>query len=141
MRWMILLSAALLLTAESSRAEERFSLRPAPSSTPYYGPYSVYGPGLTYRQPSFYYGPLRLSSFAVQTSVSVPDGGSALVGGYSSFREGRNEFGSPVLGKTPIGSRLGGNRGYGRTVTSQRISVGVRIISLAEEEARQTGVK
>jgi Bacterial type II and III secretion system protein len=103
------------------------------------GPYSVYGPGLTYRQPDFYVGPLT-TSFRVRTSVSVPDRGTALVAGYSSAQEGRSEFGTPVLGKVPLTDRAFRNVGYGRSVSRQTISAGVRIIDLREEELRQTGV-
>ena len=118
-----------------------FDLRPAPSRTPYLGPYSVYGPGLSYRQPTFYYGPLRTTTIGVQTSVSVPDRGTALVGGYTSARQGRAELGSPIAGKLPYAGRLGSNRAFGRALSSTRITAGVRIISLEEEEYRQTGVR
>jgi len=108
--------------------------------TSYYGPYSVYGPGLTYRQPYAASRPAA-TSLSVQTSVSVPDGGEALVGGYSSASEGRNEFGAPGLGKTPYLGRGFRNVGSGRSVGRTTASVRVRIINLAEEEERQTGVK
>lgn len=39
------------------------------------------------------------SFFSTSTTVSVPDGGSALMGGMSRSSEGRNEFGVPGLGK------------------------------------------
>jgi hypothetical protein len=106
----------------------------------YYGPYSVYGPGLTYRQASYYAGPLA-TSVRVNTSVVVPDGGEALLGGYSSLSEGRNEFGVPVLGKTPYLNRGFDNVGAGRSIRRSTVSVRVRVISLAEEEERQTGVR
>ena len=80
-------------------------------------------------------------SIAVGTTVNVPDGGSVLVGGDSSSAEGRNEFGAPVLGKVPYAGRAFRNVGYGRTVRSRSVTVGVRVIDLAEEEERQTGVR
>jgi hypothetical protein len=131
---------------------------PSRGSSGYYGPYSVYGPGLTYKQPSGYYGPyatrgpgltVRQSAVSVPTfttlsattSVVVPDGGEALVAGYSSVREGRNEFGVPVLGKVPYLDRGYRNVGAGHDVRRTTLSVRVRIINLAEEEERQTGVR
>ena len=94
--------AVILGLPPASQAAPPFALRPASSTTPYYGPYSVYGPGLSYRQPSFYYGPLRVTTVGVQTSVSVPDRGSALVGGYSTLREGRSEFGTIRYRRQPL---------------------------------------
>lgn len=61
-----LLTAAVLSGAAHAQAPDR----------PYYGPYSVYGPGLTYRQPDFYYGPLGTTFLRAQTTVTVPDGGA-----------------------------------------------------------------
>jgi hypothetical protein len=108
--------------------------------TYYTGPYSVYGPGLTYRQPSYSAGPLT-TSVRASTTVLVPDGGEALVAGYSTLREGRNEFGVPVLGKMPYVNRGVNNVGAGRSIGRTTVSVRVRVINLAEEEERQTGVR
>ena len=47
---------------------------------------------------------VQLPQFAfttVSTTVSVPDGGTILLGGIKRLREGRNERGIPVLGKIP----------------------------------------
>jgi len=82
-----------------------------------------------------------LSTIQVQTSVSVPDGGSVTVGGYSSLSEGRSEFGVPGLGKIPYLGRGFRNVGSGRTAVYRRVSVSVRVIDLREEEYRQTGVR
>jgi hypothetical protein len=109
-------------------------------SADYTGPYSVYGPGLTYRQPFFGSRP-TFTSIAASTSVTVPDGGEALVAGCSTMSEGRNEFGTPGLGKTPYLDRGFRNVGSGRSVSRTTLSVKVRIINLAEEEERQTGVR
>jgi hypothetical protein len=108
---------------------------------PYYGPYSVYGPGLSYTQRPGYTGPLASRPFAtttlgIQTSVSVPDGGTALLGGFRSFREGRNEFGTPVLGKVPyLGPPFRGT-GYGYAIQSSTATIRARVIDLAEMDAR-----
>jgi hypothetical protein len=75
-------------------------------------------------------------SSAVTSAVVVPDRGTAVVGGYSSLVEGRNEFGPPGLSQTPYLSRLFRNVGYGRQPRYVRLLVGVRIISMQEEEER-----
>jgi hypothetical protein len=71
--------------------------------------------------------------------VTIPDGGTATLGGYSQLAESRTEFGVPILDKTPIVSRGFRNVGYGRTVVSRRVVASVRIIDLRDEEYRQTG--
>jgi type II secretory pathway component GspD/PulD (secretin) len=78
---------------------------------------------------------------AVQTTVSVPDGGTAYLGGYSRYSESRTEYGTPVLGKIPYVGRGFRNVGYGRSVSSVSVTASVRIIDLADEEYRQTGVR
>src|ERR1700682_1514939 len=42
-----------------------------------------------------------VTTIRVGTTVTVPDGGTALVGGYSRLSEGRTEYGVPVVGKVP----------------------------------------
>jgi len=76
----------------------------------------------------------------VQTTVSVPDGGTALLGGISRFSEGSTSRGVPILNKVPGVSRLFGNRGIGRDVGLSQMTVTPRIIIQEEEELRQTGV-
>ncbi len=75
----------------------------------------------------------------VQTTVSVPDGGTALLGGISRASEGSVTRGVPMLGKVPGASRLFKNRGIGRDVGLSQMTVTPRIIILEEEELRQTG--
>jgi hypothetical protein len=77
----------------------------------------------------------------VQTAVTVPDGGTVTVGGYSRVGESRTEAGVPVLGRVPYASRGFRNVGYGRSVMSRRVTASVRIIDLREEEYRQTGFR
>jgi hypothetical protein len=157
MRPTVLLLAALLWAgAAAAPARAQSSDR---GSSGYYGPYSVYGPGLTYKGPSDYTGPYSVygpgltykaptfysrptyTSLGVRTSVTVPDGGEALVAGYGRLSEGRNEFGAPGAGKVPYAGRGFNNVGSGRSVSRATVSVRVRVISLAEEEERQTGVR
>jgi hypothetical protein len=75
-----------------------------------------------------------LRSAFVNTTVSVPDGGTVVVGGLGTVSEGRSEFGPPGLSNVPYVSRLFKNVGYSRRVSRTSISASVRIIDLHEEE-------
>jgi general secretion pathway protein D len=80
------------------------------------------------------------NTLSITTTVTIPDGGTVVLGGLKRMSEGRNEFGSPVLSKIPPINRLSKNVGYGREVESILIMVTPRIIINEEEEVRQTGV-
>jgi general secretion pathway protein D len=85
---------------------------------------------------------LQLPEFlftTVTTTVSVPDGGTVLLGGVKRLREGRNEFGVPILSKVPYVNRLFKNVGLGRTTDSLMLMVTPRIIIQEEEEERLLG--
>lgn len=85
---------------------------------------------------------LQLPTFnftTVSTSVSVPDGGRALLGGIARASEGSTTRGLPMLSKIPGVNRAFRNQGIGRDVGLMNMSVEARIIDLAEEELRQTG--
>jgi len=73
---------------------------------------------------------------SVATTVSVPDGGTVLLGGIKRLREGRNEFGVPLLGKVPYIDRLFRNVGIGRETDSLMMMVTPHIIIQEEEEER-----
>jgi general secretion pathway protein D len=85
--------------------------------------------GVTVQLPSF-------SFVSVVTTVSVPDGGTVLLGGIKRLSEGRNEFGVPLLSKIPYIDRLFRNIGIGRTTESLMMMVTPRIIIQEEEEER-----
>jgi type II secretory pathway component GspD/PulD (secretin) len=85
------------------------------------------------QQPTF-------TQVSVNTTVNVPDGGTVVLGGLKTLREGRNEFGPPILSKLPYINRLFKNVGYGREAESLLIMVTPRIIINEEEETRATGV-
>ena len=70
----------------------------------------------------------------VQTTVSVPDGGTVLLGGIKRLRESRNMSGVPILNKLPYISRLFKNTGVGRETESLMLMVTPRIIIQEEEE-------
>src|SRR4029079_18114531 len=80
---------------------------------------------------------VQLPTFAfttVTTTVSVPDGGTVLLGGIKRLREGRTERGVPILSKVPWISRLFKNVGIGREAQSLMMMVTPRIIIQEEEE-------
>ena len=82
---------------------------------------------------------VQLPTFAfttVTTTVSVPDGGTVLLGGIKRLREGRGERGVPLLSKMPYVSRLFKNVGIGRDAQSLMMMVTPRIIIQEEEEAK-----
>ena len=88
--------------------------------------------GTTIQQPEFII-------TTVTTTVSVPDGGTVLLGGIKRQREGRNEFGVPILSKIPYINRLFRNVGLGRTTDSLMLMVTPRIIIQEEEEEKLLG--
>jgi general secretion pathway protein D len=85
--------------------------------------------GVTVQLPAFQF-------VSVVTTVSVPDGGTVLLGGIKRLSEGRNEFGVPLLSKVPYVNRLFRNIGIGRDTDSLMMMVTPRIIIQEEEEER-----
>lgn len=85
--------------------------------------------GVTVQLPAFQF-------IAVVTTVSVPDGGTVLLGGIKRLNEGRNEFGVPLLSKVPYVNRLFRNVGIGRETDTLMMMVTPRIIIQEEEEER-----
>ena len=85
--------------------------------------------GTTVQLPTF-------SFTTVSTTVSVPDGGTVLLGGIKRLREGRNESGVPMLSKVPYVNRLFKNVGIGRETQSLMLMVTPRIIIQEEEESK-----
>ncbi|MDR0336533.1 MAG: hypothetical protein LBI18_05525 [Planctomycetaceae bacterium] len=80
-----------------------------------------------------------LAMFSVQTTVSVPDGGTILLGGMKRLSEGRAEAGTPILNKIPYIQRLFMNTAIGRSTQSIMMMVTPRIIIQEEEEEYLTG--
>ena len=74
---------------------------------------------------------------SVSTTVSVPDGGTVLLGGIKRLNEGRNEAGVPLLSKVPYIDRLFRNVGIGRETDSLMMMVTPHIIIQEEEEERR----
>jgi general secretion pathway protein D len=81
---------------------------------------------------------VQLPEFAfttVTTTVSVPDGGTVLLGGIKRLSEERNENGVPILSKLPYINRLFDNIATARATSSLMMMVTPRIIIQEEEEA------
>lgn len=85
--------------------------------------------GTTVQLPTF-------NVISVSTTVSVPDGGTVLLGGIKRLNEGRTEFGVPLLSKVPYVDRLFRNVGIGRETDSLMMMVTPHIIIQEEEEER-----
>ena len=68
--------------------------------------------------------------------MSVPDGGTVLLGGIKRLKESRSEFGVPLLSKVPYIDRLFRNVGIGRETDSLMMMVTPHIIIQEEEEER-----
>jgi general secretion pathway protein D len=85
--------------------------------------------GTTVQLPTF-------SFVTVTTTVSVPDGGTVLLGGIKRLSEDREEYGVPILNKIPYLNRLFNNVGVGRSTSSLMMMVTPRIIIQEEEEER-----
>jgi hypothetical protein len=113
--------------ATAARAQSPAGTSPFPASV-------YYGRPVIASTPTF-------TSIRLQTSVTVPDGGTATLGGYNRLSEGRTQSGAPVGGRLPYAGRGLGNVGYGRSAARGRVNVSARIIILREEEFRQTGYR
>jgi general secretion pathway protein D len=87
--------------------------------------------GTTVQQPT-------LGNTSVNTTVSVPDGGTILLGGIKRLREARTERGTPILSKIPYLNRLFKNNAIGRETNTLMMTVTPRII-IPEEEEEQLG--
>jgi general secretion pathway protein D len=89
--------------------------------------------GTTVQLPTF-------SFVTVTTTVSVPDGGTVLLGGIKRLNEERREYGTPILDKIPYLNRLFKNVGIGRDTSSLMMMVTPRII-IQEEEEEKLGIQ
>jgi general secretion pathway protein D len=89
--------------------------------------------GTTVQLPTF-------SFVTVTTTVSVPDGGTVLLGGIKRLSEDRKENGVPLLNKLPYVNRLFKNVGIGRQTQSLMMMVTPRII-IQEEEEEKIGIQ
>ncbi len=81
-----------------------------------------------------------LAFTSVNTVVSVPDGGTVLMGGVKRMREGRTEQGVPFLSNVPYVNRLFKNVGIGHETSNLMMMVTPRIIIQKEIEEDQVGL-
>ncbi len=109
-------------TSSNSAAESETSVEESESA-------EAVHTGVTVQLPSF-------QQVSVITTVSVPDGGTVLLGGIKRLSEGRSEYGVPLLSKVPYVNRLFRNVGIGRETESLMMMVTPRIIIQEEEEER-----
>ena len=116
-------------TTNSSSASSQSTGGSSGDSTSSSGNTQTTTEGITIQLPS-------LAQVRVTTTVSVPDGGTVLLGGIKRLSEGRNEFGVPILSKLPYINRLFKNVGIGRETQSLMMMVTPRIIIQEEEEER-----
>jgi type II secretory pathway component GspD/PulD (secretin) len=77
-----------------------------------------------------------VNTFHLENTVTIPDGGTVLVGGLKKVSEGRCEYGPPVLSRVPYANRLFKNVGYGRETQTVYVLVTPRVIVNTEEEER-----
>jgi general secretion pathway protein D len=120
-------SGSTTTTAKLSESESTGG--PLGDSSSADGDATVISDGVTVQLPN-------VSLVTVTTTVSVPDGGTVLLGGVKRLSEGRNEFGVPMLSKLPYINRLFKNVGIGRETQSLMMMVTPRIIIQEEEEER-----
>jgi len=78
--------------------------------------------------------PVREFSFDSGIAVSVPDGGTLLLGGIKRLSEGRKEAGIPMINKIPYLKRLFTNTAVGRTSETMMMMVTPHIIIQEEYE-------
>jgi general secretion pathway protein D len=76
----------------------------------------------------------RLNKIAIDRTLCIPDGGTAVLSGWKHTRENRTECGTPVLSKIPYVNRLFKNVGCERVTEHLLVLVTPRIIVSAEEE-------
>ena len=77
---------------------------------------------------------------SVNTVVSVPDGGTVLMGGIKRLNESRNEQGVPFLSSIPYINRLFKNVGIGQETSNLMMMVTPRILIQEELEQDQVGL-
>jgi general secretion pathway protein D len=76
----------------------------------------------------------QVSEFSLPTAVSVPDGGTLLLGGVKRLSEGRREAGIPMVNKIPYLKRLFSNTSVGRESQTVMLMVTPHIIIQEEYE-------
>ncbi|HUU60494.1 MAG TPA: hypothetical protein VMZ50_13220, partial [Phycisphaerae bacterium] len=78
----------------------------------------------------------QISMQRMQSTVSVPDGGTLLLGGLKASGHIEREKGVPLISKIPILNRLSTNRGRVRDESTLLILIKPKIIIQREEEEK-----
>jgi general secretion pathway protein D len=81
----------------------------------------------------------RVNTLGIEKTLTIPDGGTVLLGGLKKVSEGRSEFGPPVLSKVPYVNRLFKNVGYASESQMVYVLVTPRVIVNEEEEQHPAG--
>jgi len=84
--------------------------------------------------------PIGIPQISLQqsfTSVTVPNGGTVLLGGFKGLREGKFSSYLPIIGKIPILKNLARRKATIREKRSLVILLTARIVNLRDEEARK----
>ena len=114
-------------TGSSSSSSGTAAVDPSDETNNVQNEIETFSSGTTVQLPEFKF-------VTVNTTVSVPDGGTILLGGIKRLSEGRVERGVPMLSKLPYVNRLFTNVGIGREAESLMLMVTPRIIIKEEEE-------
>ena len=114
-------------TGSSSSSSGSAAVDPSDETNNVQNEVETFSSGTTVQLPEFKF-------VTVNTTVSVPDGGTILLGGIKRLSEGRVERGVPMLSKLPYVNRLFTNVGIGREAESLMLMVTPRIIIKEEEE-------
>ncbi|NLX58300.1 MAG: hypothetical protein GXY74_04335 [Phycisphaerae bacterium] len=123
-------------TVSADRRYVHLDLRPQVTQTPAFRlvPISAAASGMGIASAVIEVPTVRITE--MQTSVSVPDGGTLLIGGLKMFEEHDVESGVPIFSKIPALKRLFTNRGLQRGHQNMLILVKPTIIIQSEEEAK-----
>jgi type II secretory pathway component GspD/PulD (secretin) len=78
----------------------------------------------------------KLNTIHIEKTLTIPDGGTVLLGGLTKVNEVRTEHGPPVLSNVPYVNRLFTNIGYGREAQTVYVLVTPRVIVNEEGEQR-----
>ena len=86
--------------------------------------------------------PIELPTITVQkirTNVTVPDGGTVLIGGLKNLQEQYDQTLTPILGKIPVVRNLFRRQGFADLKRSNVVLIKAKITILREEESRRFG--
>ena len=75
----------------------------------------------------------------VRTTVTVPDGGTVLIGGLKNLQELYDQTLTPILGKIPVVKNLFRRQGFSDLKRSNVVLIKAKITILREEESRRFG--